>query len=285
MEPSTIINPPEMDMTPKRGGFWRQLGMLVLGTTVSLVLTFGTAWIIEKQQRAKDRRLTALMVMSNIEAFAQQLDSLYAQMDEADSASTWLLTRPGEKLELMPGDQLVAIISTAFVPDLITYDKSTENIFSNNIETWKNMGNVHFIDQVGQCFSAMHSIEEYWDKWTTGINETCADISNHPDQYEGSSNNSKILCNDKMRHYIGSIHTMRGWLSYTAATMRYHNRRNMASIGITEKAVLDYTNARDMEEGNQEVEPNPSDFYTAPLDPANLTSMQRYDARIEELKR
>ncbi|MBP5677527.1 MAG: hypothetical protein J6W88_03410 [Bacteroidales bacterium] len=35
-----IINPPEVDLNPKRGGFWKQLGMLVLGTTVSLVLTF-----------------------------------------------------------------------------------------------------------------------------------------------------------------------------------------------------------------------------------------------------
>ncbi|MBO4751602.1 MAG: hypothetical protein J5526_02495, partial [Bacteroidales bacterium] len=144
MEPSDIINPPEVDITPKRGGFWKQLGMLVLGTTVSLVLTFGTAQLIEKGQRAKDRRLTALMVMSNIEAFAQQLDSIYTQMDKADSASTWLLTRPEEKLALMPGDQLVAIINTAYVQDLITYDKSTENIFSNNIDTWKNLGNFHF---------------------------------------------------------------------------------------------------------------------------------------------
>ena len=66
-----IINPPEVNMTPKRGGFWKQLGMLVL--------TFGTAQLIGKVQRAKDRRLTALMVMSNIEAFAQQMDGLYAQ--------------------------------------------------------------------------------------------------------------------------------------------------------------------------------------------------------------
>ena len=71
MEPSNIINPPDVDMTPKRGGFWKQLGMLILGTTVSLVLTFGTAQLIEKHQRSQDRRLTALMVMSNIESFAQ----------------------------------------------------------------------------------------------------------------------------------------------------------------------------------------------------------------------
>lgn len=110
-----IINPPEVNVTPKRGGFWKQLGMLVLGTTVLLVFTFGTAQLIGKAQRAKDRRLTALMVMSNIEAFAQQMDGLYAQMDEADTASTWLLDRSEEKLALMPGDQLLAIINTAFI--------------------------------------------------------------------------------------------------------------------------------------------------------------------------
>ncbi|MBR6441685.1 MAG: hypothetical protein IKS44_06545, partial [Bacteroidales bacterium] len=78
MDNLNIVSPPEVPATPPRGNFWKQIGMLVLGTTVSLVLTFGTAQLIEKGQRAKDRRLTALMVMSNIETFAQQLDSLYA---------------------------------------------------------------------------------------------------------------------------------------------------------------------------------------------------------------
>ena len=78
MDNSNIVSPPEVNMKGIRGGFWKQLGMLVLGTTVSLVLTFGTAQIIEKKQRANDRRLTALMVMSNIESFAQQLDTAWS---------------------------------------------------------------------------------------------------------------------------------------------------------------------------------------------------------------
>ena len=41
-----------------------------------------------------------------------------------------------------------------------------------------------------------------------------------------------------------SIHTMKDWLSYTAATMRYHNRRNMKAIDITELELLEYTNNR-----------------------------------------
>ncbi len=86
MEKSNIVSPPEVNMNGLRGGFWKQLGMLVLGTTVSLVLTFGTAQVIEKKQRANDRRLTALMVMSNIESFAQQLDTAWIQAAGADTA-------------------------------------------------------------------------------------------------------------------------------------------------------------------------------------------------------
>ena len=33
MDPSNIINPPEVNTTPERGGFWKQLGMLVLSSS------------------------------------------------------------------------------------------------------------------------------------------------------------------------------------------------------------------------------------------------------------
>ncbi len=91
MENSNIATPPEVKNRDSHGGFWKQLGMLVLGTTVSLVLTFGTARVIEKRQRSKDHRLTAMMVMSNIESFAQQLDTAWIQAASADTAVTWLL--------------------------------------------------------------------------------------------------------------------------------------------------------------------------------------------------
>lgn len=48
MDTSNSVTTPEVSGKGKRSGFWKQLGMLVLGTTVSLVLTFGTAQIIEK---------------------------------------------------------------------------------------------------------------------------------------------------------------------------------------------------------------------------------------------
>ncbi|MBO4306702.1 MAG: hypothetical protein J5848_00115 [Bacteroidales bacterium] len=281
MESSNIINPPEVGIIPKRGGFWKQLGMLVLGTTVSLVLTFGTAQLIEKGQRTKDRRLTALMVMSNIEAFAQQLDSIYVQMDEADSASTWLLTRPEEKLALMPGDQLVAIINTAFIQDLITYDKSTENIFSNNIDTWKNLGNFQFIDNVGKCFSTMRLCEEMWNGNLDDIKTTTEEVArrnaNSPNKIEL---NLALMHDSAFRRLLQRQHKWRNWLRCSAEELRYYNRQNMAAIGITEQEVLDFLKAR-QREINAGVEPPDDEALSVPRpDSRSLTTYSKYDSLI-----
>lgn len=150
------IKPPRINVNPKVGGFWKQIGMIVIGTTISLILTLLTARLTENHQRAKDRRLSAMMVMSNIEAFSRNLDEIAVYMATNDSIATWLLSKSMEELERMPEAELSGLLDQATSLLFITYDKSAESIFSNNVETWKNMGNVQFIDLVGQCFSAMN---------------------------------------------------------------------------------------------------------------------------------
>ena len=277
-----IIKPPKISVDAKKS-FWKQIVMIVVGTTISLVLTISAATLMEKHQRVKDRKLSAMMVLSNIEKFARVMDEYAETLGHVDSVAAWLLSKPVEELELLPNEVLEAKVEQAVTFFFLSYDKSAESIFSNNIETWKNMGNVQFIDQVGQCFSVMHSIEEYWNKWTTNVNEATTDIADHPSNYEGDTWAVKCLRCEKTRHYIQNIHTMKGWFSYTAATMRYHNRRNMKAIGIEEQEVMDYTNAREMNEEIDEAAPNPQIYYTAPLDPASLTSMNDLNVMLDSI--
>ena len=281
MDNLNIVSPPEVPATPPRGNFWKQIGMLVLGTTVSLVLTFGTAQLIEKGQRAKDRRLTALMVMSNIETFAQQLDSLYAQMDEADSASTWLLTRPEEKLVLLPSDQLREIINRAFVQDLITYDKSTENIFSNNIDTWKNMGNFQFIDNVGKCFSTMRLCEEMWKGNLDDIKTTTEEVAKRNADSTDKINSTIALIHDPaFRRLLQRQHRWRNWLRCSAEELRYYNRQNMAAIGISEQEVMDFLETRQKEIEVGVGAPNTEELRVTEPDSKQLDTYRRYDSII-----
>lgn len=274
------IRPPRVNVSPKVGGFWKQIGMIVIGTTISLAFTLIAARLTENHQRAKDRRLSAMMVMSNIEAFSRNMEEIAAYMASNDSIAAWLLSKGTEELERMPEAELSGLLDQATSLLFLTYDKSAESIFSNNIETWKNMGNVQFIDRVGQCFSAMNMAAERWNGWVTDVEGTMRDIKDHPANYAGGTIAMKSLRSEKVRHMLVGIHYWRAWLSYMAATMRYQNQSNMAAIGISEQEVMDYTDAREQGVKNTNEAPDFGSFYTAPISPDSLTSMREYDALL-----
>ena len=280
-----ILRPPRVNIKAPNRSFWKQIGMIFIGTTISLVLTITAAALMERHQRAKDRKLSAMMVMSNIEKFARNMEQHEQYLSRLDSTAAWLLNTPVEDLELLPDGELNSLIdqSTAFI--FISYDKSAESIFSNNIETWKNMGNVLFIDRVGECFSSMHQVEEYWNKWMSDANNSILDVKSHPENYEGGTMPVKIISSEKVRRMLKGIHYFRAWFTNVAATMRYQNRDNMAAIGITEQEVMDFTDAREQDDEMTEESPDISQFITPPLSRDNLTTKRDLDARLEELKK
>lgn len=277
------IDPPEV-IVPKKGGFWKTLGMMILSTTISLSLTLAVAAYMNAKQRAKDRRLSAMMVMSNIESFARTLELRSERMAPADSLSAWLLNMPLEELELMPEKELEDLISRATYVATLNHDHSAENVFSNNIETWKNMGSVQFIDLVGSCFSAINGVEEQFNEWVKGVPEAKRDVLNNPDDYEGSTVAMKMMNSDKLRTAMAAIHNRRCWLRYAAATLRFYNLKNMKAIGISEQEVMEYTNDREQKEENEGTPPDSEDYYTAPYTLDSLTSLRHLNSRIEELK-
>ena len=281
-----ISKPPKHSSNKKdfSNSYFGQFLLVFIGATVSITLTLGINKLMEKQEQNKNRRLSAMMVMSNIEIFSRTLDEHSRIMGINDSIATWLINKPIEELELLPENELNSLIDQATNFLFLSRDKSAENIFSNNIETWKNMGNVQFIDKVGQCFSAMNSVEEYWNKRVNDANETILDIKDHPNNYEGSTIPIKIISSIKVQRTLKGIHYLRAYLSYVAATMRYHNRINMNSIGITEKEVMDYTDTREQEPENTDEPPDFTDFYSAPINFDSLTNFHEFDRLIDSLK-
>jgi hypothetical protein len=265
--------------------YFGQVLLVFIGASFSILLTLGAANFIQKRERRENQRLSAMMVMSNIESFARNLDDHAKHMASNDSIATWLISRPIEDLELMPERELNSLIDQATDFLFISRDKSAENIFTNNIETWKNIGNLQFIDRVGQCFAAMNSVEEYWNNRVNDVNETVLDIKDHPDNYEGSSVPIKILRSSKMRRTLTGIHYLKAYLSYVAATMRYQNLNNMAAIGITEKEIMDFTNAREHESENPNEDPDFNEYYSDPINPDSLITLDNLNLYLDSLKR
>ena len=258
--------------TAKRRNFTSQMGAIILGTTISLIVTIVAAQILERNHRAQDRRLSAMMVMSNIESYAQILESAYDFIEHADTVSAWLLNLPLSKVDSLDQDSLLSLMDEVMYIPIFVYDKTAEGIFSDDIETWKNMGNFQFIDNVGKCFSNMHSIEEEWTAFSEEMDKVRDAVLYHPEQYPGNSWGSKYLNNPVFRQILRNFHNMRCWLQNKIEMTRYHNYVNMVTIGITEQELLEFIEMREKEiEVDRE---KPGDIiYTPNINPDSITTI------------
>lgn len=278
-----ILRPPRINLNNKIG-FWKQLGMIIIGTTISLFLTIIAAQYMESRQRAKDRKLSALMVMGNIEDFANGIEQIVEQQQWCDTLCAWLLSVPVEDLEILPDSTLKALMTKALSSSFIVFDKAAENIFSNNIETWKNMGNFQFINSVGDCFSRMHNIEEYWNNRVKEEDKYLEEISSNPDQYPGETMSVKWLLDPGVRQQMEMKHNWCCWLRYQAAYFRYVNKKNMRVIGISQEELGTFMDNFHKEIVIADKAPQDRDFYVLKLNPDNLHTMEVYQKQLDSLK-
>ena len=114
----------------RRRKFTSQMWTIILGTTISLIVTIVAAQILERNRRAKDRRLSAMMVMSNIESYAQILESAYDYMGHADTVSAWLLDLPLDKVDSLDQNSLLSLMDEVMYIPIFVYDKTAEGIFT-----------------------------------------------------------------------------------------------------------------------------------------------------------
>ena len=289
MEEDIINDDNTLDVpnTPTKGNgnsFWKNLLRTVLGITISIILTFGTNSLIQWNRKVKDRKMTAMMVLSNIENFARTLETRSTRMATNDSIAAWLLGMSYEDLELLPAKELDDLISQATTVATLNHDHTAENIFTNSIDTWKNLNNVHFIDNVGSCFSAINGVEEQFNQWVNEVPEALHEVQINPSQYEGNTIPIKTMHSSRVRTALAAIHNRRCWLRYAAATLRFFNLQNMAAIGISEQEVMDFTTAREEKGEDVGTPPDANSFYTKAYILDSLTSLTHLNDHIEELK-
>ena len=228
-------------MATEKKPWVKDLLVAFAATTLSIILTFGTTGVVNRIKQKQERRLTALMVMSSIEQFARDLEYIEKDLAYRDSIATWLLSLPVEKVAKMddrPIDD--ALVEFCSLP-LVNHDRTAEAIFSSHIDTWKNMGNFKFIDNVGWCFSYMNTFEEGYNQRVREIVDINNNIIDHPGDFPGNTKVERLLRNETMRSELRSIHKLRRGIDFDIANIRIENRNNMRLIGIPEKEVLAFT--------------------------------------------
>ena len=255
-----------------------------LATTLSIILTFGTTAMVNHCQRLKDRKLSAMMVMGNIETFSRRVEDMASSMARRDSIATWMLSLPQDSLDLIPPSERVDLLNEVIAGiDFLTHDKTAESIFSSNIETWKNMQKFQFIDNVGFCFSEMNADENYWREWVKGFEEAVNDVLEHPEEHSGERTCTKLLRNDVFRQKIESFHVRQYWLEYLAAKYRYLNQKSAKMMDIRYEEVEAFADERLNEVDIDEVEPVQSQFRKKTLKADSLNTLRPIKLHIDSI--
>ena len=124
----------------------KQFLLSLVATTISIVLTFGTAAIIDYNKKEADKRE---MVMAVLYDFNQTI----ALLEKADT-NLQSCSRYQQEIALRPEsfDSLRSYFFAGGTVAQTKFSETTEKIFSSNIETFNTIGNVNFINEVSEFY-------------------------------------------------------------------------------------------------------------------------------------
>ena len=207
---------PRLGKKPNEQRGWvKELLMTFLATTISIVLTFGTAMLIENHQRNKAKRQMAMMIIHDI-------DESIVQMEEVDS----ILRRfSALQLNVLEGtyDQPIMFANVAMSacdPSKVEFPETAEKIFTSNIDTWSTIGKTDFIDNVTWCY-----IERR--KFKTQV------IDEFSSQLIPGGTMKQVLSLDSLLEIDPDVYV--GMAGGAIHQMKEANRLNMKIMGITDK--------------------------------------------------
>ena len=156
---------PKFEHDLKGKGWLKELLMTTLATTISIVLTFGTAAIFERKQQEDNRRQITLMVISDIYDFARV-------MERTDTALLIPWKESLLEMKAMPRDSLIMLDDEEVLQNywnalgqgaMLPRDHTAQNLFSSDISIWRDVDNYNFVKFVGKCYYLIEATNNNFD--------------------------------------------------------------------------------------------------------------------------
>ena len=140
----------------------------VLGTTISILLTFGTSALIESKEKADIQRQTAMMVIHDIDVCVEQMEEMAKDEEEMNNAMQYILAHL-DQIASLPKDtiELAMDMLIDYDPDRAIFDDAKENIFKSSQDIWSNLDNMAFIDNMEKFYRERKEIESLISKSPT----------------------------------------------------------------------------------------------------------------------
>lgn len=131
---------------------WQQFFITVIGTAVGVALTFVVSGIMARQNKVRAQRLTAIMVIHDIDNTIDIFQSWKDNEEKGKALLLYALERKDQK-KTIPSDTLMKVVELLIRSKAeYHFDTSKEQIFNSDADTWQNLENMKFIDNVQEIF-------------------------------------------------------------------------------------------------------------------------------------
>lgn len=237
------------DMTVK-GGI-KELLMTFLGTTISIVLTFGTAAWIEKKEAEESRRLLAMTIVSDIDQSLEVINNRLKYEDECRGISYYLMWNC-HRLEEIGSDSITAFLNYVLgsgFPRELEMETSNEHIFNSSQDSWRTLSDKKFLKNVQDFYNARSYMEQqrkesvYFKKPVSNEEEYSLIMESDDMKSDEAvlATCRRLLQTPRVQNYIGwSGQRMR--MYYDLMQYINVNEENKFLMGITEKELEEFRN-------------------------------------------
>ena len=230
--------------------------MSTLGTTISIILTFGSTSYINKLKDEKARRLVAMTIISDIDQSKKVVKSLMNAEEKGHDVTSCLMNNV-DHLESISDDSLFIFFEyigrSSFNVDQ-EFKKANENIFNSNQDSWSKLNDRKFLNNVQEIYNARSVLERQMKDWVYFQKPLTED-----EEYQLIMNSDalntretflpvchKLLNSSRVKNYIGH-YQMR--MKCYRRIMEYLNKNeeNKLLMDITEQDLEDFTKTTYME--------------------------------------
>ena len=141
-----------------RGPWWRDLLMTFIATTFSIMLTFGTAALIDKKQKEKSKRQMVMYVLYDMNRSIELVEHVDSML------------RKGLELQIEVARDTSLFEQKRFFFNHCMpqehFDNTTAQIFSSNFETLNTLDNVRFVEMISTFY-------QHRDAYEANIIDSC----------------------------------------------------------------------------------------------------------------
>ncbi|MBR4826357.1 MAG: hypothetical protein IKZ91_00540 [Bacteroidales bacterium] len=143
---------------------WKTFFVSVLGTAIGVALTFSLNGFKSSVDKKQAQRLTAIMVIHDIDESIESLKAIRDNEQQFDEYARLAMDNING-LETVPFDTLYSLLASLVRPTVsFCFDTSKEMMFNSSMETWHNLGDIKFMDNIQSFFSQRQQLQDLFDK-------------------------------------------------------------------------------------------------------------------------